>query len=60
MAEKLSLPEIEIPLSSTKSIIVEEESIVDVSTINIGSVQICDDVVNQEASETPIHTIGKY
>ena len=60
MAEKLSLSEIEIPIRSTKRRIVEEETIGDVSIINIGRVQICKDVVNQEASEISMHTIGKY
>ena len=60
MAEKLSLSEIEIPIRSAKRRIVEEETIGDVSIINIGRVQICKDVVNQEASEISMHTIGKY
>ena len=60
MAEKISLSEIDIPIRSTKRRITEEETIIDVSIINVDRVQICEDIVNQESSKISIYTIGKY
>lgn len=60
MGEKISLSEIEIPIRSTKRRITEEETIIDVSIINIDRVQICEDIVNQESSDISIYTIGRY